>query len=109
VVGQQPRRRAVGGQRHRGDRAADLDQHATELDQPEPGAVVLLREREPEQPGRAQLGPEVAVEAAAVGLDDLHPLVGGPVAQDLGGQLGRLVLLGGEGEVHVSSSCSHAG
>ena len=109
-LGDQPGGGPVGGQRDRGDPAADLDQHPGQLDQAEPGAVVLLGEREPEQPGGAELGPEVGVEPVAGRLDGLHPLVGGAVLEDPRGQLGGLVLLGGEGEVHVRvSSCAARG
>ncbi len=55
----------VRGQRDRGDGAADLDQHPAELDDAEPGAVVLLGEREPEQPGGARPAHRLAVEPVA--------------------------------------------
>ncbi len=101
LLGEQQRSGSVHGQRHRGDPAPDLDEHAAELEEPETRPVVLLRDGEGQQSRVAQGRPEVAVEAVARLLDLLEPLVGGAVAQDACGQLGRLVLLGGEREVHL--------
>ncbi len=89
-----------------GNGAPDLHQDPAELDQAEAGAVVLLGEGKAEQARRTQLGPQLGVEPVAVCLDLLHPLVGGAVLEDAGGQVGRLVLLRGEREVHGSLSQS---
>jgi hypothetical protein len=90
----------VRGERDRGDGAADLDQHPAELDDAEARAVVLLGQCQAEEPGRAELGPQLAVEPVAGSLDRLEALVGGAVLEDAGGQLGGLVLLLAESEVH---------
>ena len=94
------RRRSVHGQRHGSDGAAHLDQHPAELDEAEPGAVVLLGDREGEESGLGEVVPQGGVDARSGRLHLLLTLVGGALAEDGGGQLRRLVLLGGEGEVH---------
>jgi hypothetical protein len=100
LLGDETARGAVRDERDRGDGPPHLDQHAAQLDQAEAGAAVVLGKGEAEQSGRPQLGPELGVEAIPSRLDLLHPLVGRAVLQDPGGQLGGLVLLGGERKVH---------
>ena len=82
-LGQQQRRGAVHRERDRCDPATDLDQHAAQLDEPEPGAAVLLGQVQREQTGGAEVAPQLGVEPVAGVLDGCHPVGGGAVAEDL--------------------------
>ena len=60
---------AVPGKREWRHHAAGLDDHAAQLEQPQPAAADVLRQREAEQPGVAELVPQLLVEAGAALLD----------------------------------------
>jgi hypothetical protein len=79
---------------------AGLDDHAAQLEQAQPSATDALRKRDADQAGVTELVPQVLVEASPALLDLAQPLLGAPVPEDPLGQVARVLLLGGGGEVH---------
>ena len=63
-----------GPQRHRGHRPSLRLEHQGQLDHAVATAPVRLGNREPEQVGPGQLGPQLAVDPVLAGLDLLDPL-----------------------------------
>src|SRR5262249_24002678 len=90
--------------RDRRRRAADLFEDDARLEEAEPGTTHRLRQGDADDPGIGERGPQVAVEAVAVGDDLLRAFERGVVAQDLGRELAEILLVGGEGEVHQRSA-----
>ena len=78
---------------------------------PRPAPPTVLGQGDAQQAGGRQFGPELAVEAVAVGLglDLAQPLLGRQVGEDPVGQLADGLLLLAEGEVHDCLSSSVAG
>jgi hypothetical protein len=90
----------VGNGRHG---APDLLEHDGGLEEPVAEAAVRLGHRHPEQAGRGQRAPELAVEAVGTGVDLLEPLGRELALQDLRGEGPQVLLLVGKVEVHWSS------
>ncbi len=72
-------------------------------------ATELGRQAGAHQVGRGQLAPQRPVEAVIARLDLAEPLVRGPVAEDLSGQLAQRLLVVCIGEGHAATPCSEAG
>src|SRR5205085_8009380 len=89
--------------RHVRDRPSDLLEQEGDLDEPEPAAADVLRERDAEQVGLGQLGPRAPVEALLAGLDLLQAVLGDLALEDLVGEVADGLLLFAEREVHVPS------
>ena len=86
--------------RHRRHAAPHLLEQQTQLEESEPAAADRLGQGDPEQVGRGQPRPRVAVEPLAAGLHLLQPLLGDLPLEHLQGRVADRLLLLREPEVH---------
>jgi len=85
---------------HRRDRAADLLEQETLLEEAEAAAPELLRQACADQVRVGERAPQLAVHALGARLDLLGALVRGLVTEDLARELGQPLLVVGQCEVH---------